>query len=110
MWASLTGQSPSVHDEDEIIGYELGGSSAVYQGDYKLVINPVPKGNGEWQLYNIVEDPSEMHDLAAEMPELVETLKQGYEVYEQENGVVRPPEGYNPIEQLVKNSKRKDAH
>ena len=68
MWPLLTGQASRVHGPDEVIGYELAGSSAVFQGSYKLVQNLPPKGSGEWELYDIGADPSESHDLAAERP------------------------------------------
>ncbi|WP_422362227.1 arylsulfatase [Reichenbachiella sp.] len=110
MWSSLNGKTESVHAEDEIIGYELAGSSAVFKGNYKLVINPKTKGTGEWELYDIVNDPSEMSNLVTKMPELVEELKSAYKTYEKENGVVPVPEDYDVLKQLVKNAKRGVSH
>ena len=46
-------------------------SSAIRKGDYKL-INWYDKGRTE--LYNIINDPSESHDLSKEMPELANRL------------------------------------
>ncbi len=44
------------------------------QGDYKLV-----RVNGEeWQLYNLAQDPMELQDLAAAMPERVEAMAAAY--------------------------------
>lgn len=106
MWDALIGKSKTVHDTDEIIGYELAGSSAVFQGEYKLVQNLSPKGTGEWELYNMKTDPSEVHNLASGNPELVSKLISAYEEYEKHNGVVRVPEGYNPIDQVAKNAAR----
>lgn len=110
MWKSLKGETESVHSESEMIGYELAGSSAIFQGKYKLVINPPPKGNGEWELYDISVDPSEMNNLAEEMPKLVEKLKDGYKKYEDENGVIPVPEDYDISKQLIKNSERGKLH
>ncbi len=93
-----------------MIGYELAGSSAIFQGKYKLVINPVTKGTGDWELYDISIDPSEMHNLVDEMPELVATLKEGYKKYEEENGVVPVPADYDVLKQLVKNAKSGRSH
>ncbi|MBL6689477.1 MAG: sulfatase-like hydrolase/transferase [Pseudomonadales bacterium] len=106
MWSVLTGDAASVHSDDEAVGYELAGSSAVFRGDYKLVQNLAPKGTGAWELYNIVEDPSETNDLAKDMPELAAELLAAYREYEVANNVVPVPEGYNPLEQAVKNSMR----
>ena len=110
MWSSLTGKTKSVHPTDEMIGYELAGSSAIFQGNYKLVINPKTKGTGEWELYDISLDPSEMHNLANDMPDLVAKLKEGYKEYEKENGVVPVPADYDVLKQLVKNAKSGRAH
>ena len=104
MWEGLTGKAETFHSPSETIGYELAGSSAVFQGRYKLVQNLPPKGTGAWELYDMNVDPSEVNNLAVDKPELVAELKQAYETYEKENGVVRVPEGYNPIEQVSKNS------
>ena len=110
MWSSLTGKTKSVHADDEMIGYELAGSSAIFQGNYKLVINPKTKGTGDWELYDISIDPSEMYNLVDEMPELVATLKEGYKKYEEENGVVPVPADYDVLKQLVKNAKSGRSH
>ncbi|AZQ64494.1 arylsulfatase [Flammeovirga pectinis] len=110
MWSFLTGKAKALHNDDEIIGYELAGSSAVFQGKYKLSINPKTKGTGKWELYDIVSDPSEMHNLASKKPKLVAKLKAGYSKYEKDNGVVPVPADYDVLKQLIKNAERGVAH
>lgn len=110
MWKSLTGEVKSVHNEDEIIGSELAGSRAVFKGNYKLVFNPITKGTGKWELYDIIKDPSEMNNIITEKPKLVEELKAAYEIYQKENGVIPVPDDYDVLKQLVKNSKRNVSH
>ena len=110
MWNMLTGIESTVHSDNESIGYELAGSSAVFRGKYKLVQNLPPKGTGEWELYDIETDPSEIHNLVKEKPELVSELLTAYQAYVNNNNVVPVPDGYNPLEQAVKNSKRKNSH
>ena len=110
MWSALTGKSAVVHADTETIGYELAGSSAIFRGEYKLVKNPLPKGTGKWELYDIQADPSEVHDLADEMHEVVAELQAAYEKYEEANNVVAVPSDYNPFEQIMKNAKRKKDH
>jgi arylsulfatase len=110
MWSALTGAQTSVHAPEEVIGYELAGSSAVFKGKYKLVSNVPPKGTGDWELYDMHADPSEMQDLAPEKPELVAELVAAYRDYEEENGVVRVPDDYNPVTQLQKNIERGAGH
>jgi arylsulfatase len=110
MWRVLTGEASTVHDASEAIGYELAGSSALFQGQYKLVRNLPPKGTGEWELYDMGADPSEVHDLAQEKPKLVADLIQAYADYEGRNGVVPVPDGYNPEQQAAKNAARGAKH
>jgi len=55
-------------------------------------------------------DLSEVHDLAKKKPDWVAELIQAYASYEKQNGVIPVPEGYNPIEQIVKNSTRSMSH
>lgn len=103
-WGVLTGEKSEVHASSESIGYELAGSSAVFRGKYKLSRNPPPKGNGDWELYDIIADQGEVHDLAKKNPELVAELLASYKKYEKVNGVIPVPEGYNPLKQLIKNT------
>ena len=49
-------------------------------GNYKIV----RLNGGEWQLYNMKEDPTELNDLAAEMPEKVKELADYYNRVEKE--------------------------
>ncbi|MEP3045451.1 MAG: sulfatase-like hydrolase/transferase [Roseibium sp.] len=107
MWSVLTGKSNQIHAENEAIGYELAGSSAIFRGKYKLVKNPPPKGTGMWELYDIETDPSELYDLSKDNPQVAAELAEAYASYEKENGIVAVPEGYNPFEQIAKNAKRK---
>ncbi|WP_109831956.1 sulfatase-like hydrolase/transferase [Reichenbachiella versicolor] len=109
MWSAMK-EEVTVHADEEIIGFELAGSRAVFKGDYKLVFNPRTKGTGQWELYNIVKDPSEMNNLVADFPELVDELSKAYHIYQKENGVIPVPDDYDVLKQLVKNSKRGKSH
>ncbi len=102
----LTGALDTVRDEDNPVGYELAGSSAVFKGRYKLSQNPPPKGTGEWELYDTIADPSEINNLAADMPDLVAEMQAFYDKYAEEVNLVPVPEGYNPLEQTVINAQR----
>jgi arylsulfatase len=110
MLATLKGESDKVHPESETIGYELAGSSAIFKGKYKMVINLPPKGTGKWELYDIEADPGEVTNLVEKMPELVAELEAAYTLYEKENGVIPVPEGYDPQVQSVKNAARGVKH
>ncbi len=93
--AFLAGDDSLVHDDLNPIGYELGGNSALFKGDYKIVINRVGQNDTDWQLFNIKADPGETTDLAQHMPALLEEMLADYEVYVQINNVLPMPEGYN---------------
>ena len=55
----------------DAIYWEHEGNKAVRKGDWKLV----SKKGGGWELYNMVEDRTELHDLAAKEPEKVDELR-----------------------------------
>ncbi len=93
--AFLAGDDSLVHDDLNPIGYELGGNSALFKGDYKIVINRVGQNDTDWQLFNIKADPGETTDLAQHMPALLEEMLADYEVYVQTNNVLPMPAGYN---------------
>lgn len=105
----LKGDVQTVRGEDQPVGYELAGSSAVFKGRYKLMQNLAPKGDGAWELFDIEADPSELTNLAADMPELVEEMRGFYEEWSKDVNLVPVPEGYNPLEQTVINAQRNAA-
>lgn len=72
------------------LAWELFGKRAVRSGDWKAVLLPPPHGDGEWHLYNLAKDPRESVDLAADAPEILETLKQGWADYAADKGVILP--------------------
>ncbi len=106
----LRGETLTVRTEEHPVGYELAGSSAVFKGPWKLMQNLAPKGTGEWELYDIESDPSELTNLAADRPDLVAEMTAFYEQWAKEVNLVPVPEGYNPLEQTVINAKRGSSH
>ena len=42
------GEVERVYSETDVICYEPGGNAALFQGDYKIVMNILPVGDGEW--------------------------------------------------------------
>lgn len=96
---ALTGQVASVHG-DAPLGYELSGNAALFRGDYKLVRNLAPTGDGKWRLYNLRNDPGETRDLAAAMPDRFAAMLADYRAYAKANGVLAMPAGYTADEQI----------
>lgn len=93
--AFLAGNESTVHDDSTPIGYELGGNSALFKGDYKIVINQIGQNETDWHLFNIKTDPGETTDLAQRMPDMLEEMIADYEAYVETNNVLPMPAGYN---------------
>ena len=93
------GSTKRIHGEDEPIGYELGGNAALFQGDYKIVLDRGPVADGQWHLYNIVTDPGETNDLREELPERFSSMMAAYEAYVKDNNVLPVSEGYTQHKQ-----------
>ena len=100
----ISGTAKRVRGPDEVLGYELSGNKALFKGDYKLLSNLAPVGDGQWHLYNIMKDPGETQDLQQALPELFQTLQADYAKWSKANGVLDMPKAYDPIEQVIVNS------
>ena len=90
----LANDSDIVHENTKAIGYELGGNSALFKGDYKIVINRSQQETA-WGLFNIRLDPGEAENLAEARPDLLSEMLDDYENYVQANNVLPMPENYN---------------
>ncbi|TSA13245.1 MAG: arylsulfatase [Comamonadaceae bacterium] len=95
MLPMLQGKTDYVHASDEALGYELAGSAALFKGDYKLVKNIAPLGDGQWRLYDLKTDPGEVHDLGSSQPERFKSMLIDYEEYVRANGVLPIPQGFD---------------
>lgn len=84
----LSGKATSVYSPTEFIGGEMSGGKWVRQGDFKAVLVPKPYGEGEWRLYNVVDDPGETKDLSKEIPEKLALFIEAWKKYAREVGVV----------------------
>ena len=73
----LQGRSRDPHDQ---LFWEWAGSRAVREGDMKLCWD---SGLKRWELYNVVDDRTEMHDLAADRPDDVERLAAAWHAWEE---------------------------
>ena len=99
----VRGEKNQVYGSDESVGYELTGHGVLFQGDFKLVVNQPPLGDGEWRLFNIATDPAETKDLKALMPDRFEQMMAAYEQFSLDNKVQELPPGYSGRGQLVLN-------
>ncbi|HSL39489.1 MAG TPA: arylsulfatase [Desulforhopalus sp.] len=86
----LAGQSDSVRADQDYLAWQLFGNRAVRQGEWKLRWQFKPYGKGEWELFNVAEDPAERVDLAAQNPEKVEAMVALWDDYVKTNNVILP--------------------
>ena len=91
----LAGETSVVHAQDEAIGMEAAGSSALFKGSLKLVRDRLPFGDEQWHLYDLALDPGETNDLATARPAAFQELLADYTVYAEESGVLDVPAGYS---------------
>ncbi|WP_381560043.1 arylsulfatase [Streptomyces eurythermus] len=89
--------SDAAHDSTHHEQYcEMSGNRSHYRDGHKLVTlhRPgTPYDDSEWALYDIRTDPTEIHDLAAERPDLVKELSAAWEEAAWRNGVFPLPDG-----------------
>lgn len=90
----LAGNTEAVRTDKDWIGEELFGNRMVRQGDWKLCnILKTAGGTGEWELFNIKNDPGETKDLAKQEPEKTKALLALWDQYVEENGVILTDDG-----------------
>lgn len=84
----LNGETQDVYGPDDFVGREMGEGKWMPRGSYKAILVPSPYGDNAWHLFNVDLDTGETNDLAAEIPELLETLKAAWDEYAADVGVV----------------------
>ena len=101
--ALLTDAADTVYGPDDAVGIETSGQAALYRGDYKLVRNMPPHGDGVWRLYDMVNDPGETRDLSEDRPRLFREMRHEYRLYANRVGVLELPEDYQVEQQILCN-------
>ena len=84
----LASPQVEIHDRSKVIGHELLGRRALRKGNWKLLMTPKPLGSGEWELFNIAQDPGEQNNRAADKPQVMQDMLQEWARYEKENSLV----------------------
>ncbi len=102
----VNGTAERIYFEDDAVGYEIGGNAALFQGDFKIMINRGPVGDDKWHLYDIVNDPGETNDLADVMPLRAQSMLAAYEEYVVRNNVLPVPAGFDQRLQALVNGIR----
>ena len=99
----MRGEASTHRGADDWLGYELFGNSAIFHGDYKALrlgawlASTGVEGAGEWQLYDLKKDPSELHDLAATEPDRLAEMMAKYAEYSESVGVIDVGPDFNPV-------------
>lgn len=77
-----------VHDEDYVMGWELFGRCALRKGKWKITKIEPPFGKGVFELFDIIQDPTESNDLSQQLPVKYNELLKHWENYVRDNGVI----------------------
>lgn len=88
----LNGSTNNIRTDQDFLGWELFGHTALRKGDWKIVKiirSPDFQGN-DWKLYHLKTDPSETINLADQHPEKMEELMDAWAIYRQQNNVIIP--------------------
>jgi arylsulfatase len=84
----LSGEAKTPYAGAAQVGYELFGLKAYIDGKWKILWMPPPFASGEWELYDLAEDPAESNDLSSKYPEKVEDMIKKWEQYKEDNTVL----------------------
>ena len=86
----LQGEVESSRSEQDYLAWEIFGNQALRRGNWKLRWQLEPYGTGDWELFDLIADPAERFDLAAEQPAVVDELLSVWNEYVAENNVILP--------------------
>ena len=60
----------------------------IIAGNWKILSMQKPFGKGDWELFNLVDDPGELNDLSNQFPGKCKELITLWEKYKEDNGVL----------------------
>jgi arylsulfatase len=89
--ALLRGETEALRGPTEALAFGHGGQRAVFRGNWKALWIAPPNGSGDWQLFDLAEDPGETTDLAALHPDVMSELAAAWEQHAAQVGVASPP-------------------
>jgi len=84
----FAGKTQTAYAGVDEVGYELFGLKAYFAGEWKILWMPKPFGKGEWELFDLTEDPAEMNDLSETHPGRLKKMIARWEQYKEDNGVL----------------------
>ncbi len=94
LWPLLAGKESAIRTGSDWLGWELFGNRAIRQGDWKLLyLYPAAGGTGDWEMFNLKNDPAELNDLSAKHPEKRTAMIGLWDEYVKHNGVILTGDG-----------------
>ena len=94
LWPLLAGKESAIRTGSDWLGWEIFGNRAIRQGDWKLLyLYPAAGGTGDWELFNLKDDPAELNDLSAKHPEKRAAMIGLWDAYVKRNGVILTGDG-----------------
>ncbi len=94
----LAGSERPLRSDQEWIAFELQGDRAIRRGIWKAVWMKAPLGIGQWRLYRLDRDPSELFDRSSsrkttldQLVRLWEGFAEAKQVYIEPDAVAAPP-------------------
>ena len=100
--ASLADESAASAHPEQL--YEMVGNRGYYRDGWSAVTlhqRGAPYSDEEWELYDLREDPTELHDLAGEHPEKLKELAEAWEQAALDNQVY-PLDDHSGLKQLLR--------
>ena len=107
LYPLINNLTEQVYQNDESIGIEAAGHSALFRGDMKIVRNGVPYGDAKWRMYNLKKDQGEVHDLALSEPELFKDMLNDYDAYTKKVNVLEMADDYDLMKEVQRKFKVK---
>ncbi len=92
----LSGSRSRLHDPEDAVGFEVFGNEALVMGEFKLLKQRPPYGEDRYELYDLIEDPSESRNLGPTNPERLRRMIERFEEYKRKAGVIPPPKDFDP--------------
>jgi len=86
----LAGDSTTVHDDDYVTTLFHSGYAYLRQGDWKISTLEPPFDEGDFELFNLADDPGETTDLAESHAEKYEQLLELWREERVELGIILP--------------------
>ncbi len=86
----LAGDTESIRSEQDYIAWELFGNRALRQSHWKIRWQWKPFGTGDWELFNLANDPGERIDLSTHQPDRMVAMLELWDEYVDQNNVIIP--------------------